>query len=108
MHITSKAHHIDVIPDDHDIAFLVGGVQAAGRVRRDEMGDSAQLHDSHGHRALPQRVALVVVEAALHAHDGHAAQVAEHHLAGVARNRRSREVRDRVVRELDGIIQRVR
>lgn len=48
---------------------------------------------------LSQRVSLIVMEAALHAHDRHAAQQAEDHLAGMALDRADREVRNRLVRK---------
>lgn len=56
---------------------------------------------------LPERISLVVVEPALHAHDGHALEVAEDHLADVALDRGRGEVRDLFVGEALLLAERV-
>lgn len=57
---------------------------------------------------LPERVALIVVEAALHTHDGCTVELAEDQAPGMTRNRALREVRDSLVGEGDLVSQHVR
>uniref|UniRef100_A0A182XS16 Uncharacterized protein n=1 Tax=Anopheles quadriannulatus TaxID=34691 RepID=A0A182XS16_ANOQN len=97
--VPGKAHQIDVILDQHDVADPVLGVGAAGRIRSDQVRTADQVHHTHRHCALCQRIAFIVVEAALHAHDRHAGKVPEHQPSDMASHGRDGEVRDRLVVE---------
>lgn len=82
--VARQTRHVDVVLDDHDVADGVFGVQAARRVRHDQRLHAQQLHHAHRHRTLPHRVALVRVEAALHAHHRHLVQVAKDQRAAMS------------------------
>ena len=74
---------VDVVGDDHQVANLETGVHASCGVGYEECLDAQLVHHAHGEGHLLHRVALVVVEAALHGHDVYAAQLAEDELATV-------------------------
>ena len=55
-----------MVLDHHDVAHGEHVVEAAARVGRDQLLDADELHHPHGHGGLPEGVALVGVEPALH------------------------------------------
>lgn len=94
---------IDVVGDDHQVAYAEVGVHAAGGVAHEERLDAQLVHHAYGERHLLHRVSLVVVEAPLHGHDVLAAELAEDELAGVALHGRYGEVGYVLVGELVGV-----
>ena len=77
---------VDVVGDDHQVANLEGGVHAAGGVADEERLDAQFVHHPDREGDFLHRVALVVVEAALHGHDVNSAQFAEDQHAAVSFN----------------------
>ena len=74
---------VDVVGDDHQVTYLEGGVHASGSIANEEGLYAQFVHDAHGEGHLLHGVAFVIVEAPLHGHDVHAAELAEDELAGV-------------------------
>ncbi len=73
-----------MIGDEHDIAGIKFGIEAAGGVGDDE-GSSAQgLEYADGKSHKRHGVSLVVVHAPLHNHHVHALQAADQQAAGMA------------------------
>ena len=64
--LTGEAGEVDVVLDHHDVAHGEHVVEAAARVGGDQLLDADELHHPHGHGGLPEGVALVGVEPALH------------------------------------------
>ena len=84
-------HQVDVVGDDHQVAHAERRVDAARSVRHKEVFDADLLHHAHREGHLLHRVALVVVEAALHGDDPAAFDLSEDHAALVALDRRNGE-----------------
>jgi hypothetical protein len=103
-----KVEEVDVVPDEHYVADVVGRVDGAGGVGHDQGGDSQELHHSDGERALPQGVALVEVKAALHDHHGGGPDAAEEKAAVVAGDGAHGEVGDVLVVEDGAVCQKLR
>ena len=83
---------VDMVGDDHQVANLEAGVHAASRIADEEGLDAQLVHHAYGEGDLLHGVALVVVEAALHGHDIHSAELSEDELAAVALDRGHGEV----------------
>lgn len=78
------SHEVDMILNEHQVAHLEAGVDAAGGIGHDQRCHAQLLHHPHGENDIGQCVALVEMEAALHADDGFSAEAARHELALVA------------------------
>ena len=91
------AHKIDVVVNDHQVAHLEAGVDAAGGIGHDQRCHAQLLHHPHGENDIGQCVAFVEMEAALHADDGFSAEAARHELALVARRGGADKVRNLTV-----------
>ena len=74
---------IDVVGDDHQVAYMEMFVHAARGIGYEEGFDTQFVHHTYGEGHLLHGVAFVIVEAPLHGHDVHAAELAEDELAGV-------------------------
>ncbi len=95
------------VGDDHQIARRPACLEPAGRVRDEHALDAEPRHRSHAVHDLPERMALVVVHAALHADDRHVADVSKAEVAVVSDHLRGGEVRQLLVGHLHEIGQRV-
>ena len=91
---------VDMVGDDHEVAYLEVGVHAARGVGDEDRLDANGFHDAYREGNLLHRVALVIVEAALHRHDILVAQCAEDETALMTLNGRYREVGYFTVRNL--------
>ena len=89
-----------MVGDDHQVANLEGGIHATCGIRYKEGLDAQFVHDANRERDFLHRVALVIVEAALHGHNVYAAQFAEDELARVSFDGRYRKVWNIAVRKL--------
>ena len=94
---------VDVVGDDHDVADEELGIHASGGVAHEERLDAQLVHHAYGERHFLHRVALVVVEAALHGHDILAAKLSEDELAGMSLDGADGEVGDFAIGELVGV-----
>ena len=83
---------IDMVGNHHQVANLEAWVHASGSVRDEEGLDTQLVHHANGEGDLLHRVALVVVETALHSHDIHTAKFSEDKFAAVALDGRDGEV----------------
>ena len=90
-----------MVGDDHQIAHLEVRVHTARCVRYKQRLDAQGLHHADGEGNLLHRVALIVVETALHGHDILIAQGAENQAALVALNGRYGEVGHFAIRDFD-------
>ena len=84
----------DVVRDEHEVAGVKAAVDAAGGVREEEYLRAQQLQQPRGQHHVVYLVALVVVDAALHAGHVHASERAEDEPALVARYGRDGEAGD--------------
>ena len=75
--LTGEAGEVDVVLDHHDVAHGEHVVEAAARVGGDQLLDADELHHPHGHGGLPEGVALVGVEPALHDEHGDSIEQAD-------------------------------
>ena len=83
---------VDMIGNHHQVANLKAWVHTTGSVRDEESLDAQLVHDAHREGDLLHRVALVVVEAALHCHDIHTAKLTEDEFATMTFDGRDRKV----------------
>ncbi len=81
-----------MVGDDHQVAHKETFVHTTGGIADEECLDAQFVHHTDGEGHFFHRVALIVVEAALHSHNIHASQLAEDQLAAVTFDRRYREV----------------
>ena len=88
---------VDVVGNDHQVADFEGRVGAPAGVGYKQGLDAQFAHDADGEGHFLHRIALVVVETALHGHDVLAAQLAEDELAAVSLDGREGEVGDVLV-----------
>ncbi len=88
------ARQVDLVHETDDVALVVQRVHSAGRAGEDELlrPERAKHPDREGH--LLHRVALVVVDAAVHERHAPSPDLAEHELAGVPLHPGLGEVRD--------------
>ena len=91
---------VDVIGDYHQVADIELRVHAACGIRYEEGLDAQFVHHAYGEGDLLHRVALIVVETALHGKDIHTAQFAEDQFAAMSLDGRDGEVRDVCIRDL--------
>ena len=91
---------VDMVGDDHQVADLELRVHAAGSIGDEERLDAQLVHDTHREGDLLHRVALIEVEAALHGHDVHPAELSEDELAAMSLDCRDGEVGYLLIREL--------
>ena len=77
----AEVEELDVIGEEHQLAHVPVGVDAAGGVGDEERLCAEQAHDAHGVSRLGHGVALVAVHPALHDRDASAAERAEHEAA---------------------------
>ena len=68
--VPGETGEVDVVVEEHDVANLEGGVEAAGGVGDDEGGDVEDGEDASGEGDGLDVEALVEVNAADHDHDG--------------------------------------
>ena len=61
-------HQVDVVGDDHQIAYPKRRIHAAAGVRYEQVADPEQLEHPHGERHLLHGVTFVIVEPPLHGH----------------------------------------
>ena len=74
----TEVEELDVIGEEHQLAHVPVGVDAACGVGDEERLCAEQAHDAHGVSRLGHGVALVAVHPALHDRDAPAAERAEH------------------------------
>ena len=94
------AHAVQVVGDDHQAARLHVGVQASGGVCQDQILDAEQAEGSDRQHHLFHIVAFVIVEPSLLDRHRNAADIAQNEPARMPLDRRSRETRDLLVRDL--------
>jgi hypothetical protein len=83
---------VDVVVDDHQVAYAECRVHATRGVAHKQRLDAQLIHHTLGEGHLLHAVAFVVVKAAIHGHDVLATQLAEDEFAGVAFYCRHREI----------------
>lgn len=91
---------VDVVADNHQIADVECRIHASRGVADEECLDAELIHHADRERHLLHRVALVVVEAAVHGEDVLATEFAEYEFSGMTLNGRHREVGDILICEL--------
>lgn len=60
--------HIDMVADDHQIAYMKRLIDASRRIRNEQILHTEQLHHTHGKSDLLHRVSFVIMETSLHGH----------------------------------------
>ena len=85
-------HEVDMVGDNHHVAYAETGVCATGCIADKECLDAQQAHDTDGEGHLCHGIAFVIVEAPVHGDDFLSSQLAEDELALVALHGRYREV----------------
>ena len=83
---------VDVVGDDHQVAYMETIVHASGGVGYEQSLNAQLVHHANGEGDLLHRVALVEMEAALHGHDVHPAELTEDKFAAMSLHRRYGEV----------------
>lgn len=100
---TCQAQEVDLVFDQHDLARAVRRIDTAGGVGDDQSGDTEEFHQADGHGACGEGVALVEVEAALHADHGGGPDMAEEEAPSVTHYGTHGEVGDVFVIEFGGV-----
>jgi hypothetical protein len=91
---------VDVVGDNHQVAYLIVGVGGAASIRYEECLDAQLVHHADGECYLLHGISLVIVETSLHGHDILAAELTEDELARMSFDSRYREVGDIFIRNL--------
>ena len=96
--------HVDVVGDQHKIARMIAGVDAAGGIRHDKRLHAQCLHHINRIRHLVRRVALVAVQTALHADNTASGQRAAYHASCVVRRGGYLKMRNLAVRYIRRVL----
>ena len=83
---------VDMVGNDHQVANLKGGIHTTSGIADKECFYAKFIHHTDGEGDFLHRVALVVVETALHGHDVYTTQLAEDECTSVSLNGRYREI----------------
>ena len=75
---------VDMIGDNHQVANLEARIHAASSVADEERFDAQLVHHTNREGDLLHRIALVVVETALHSHDVNTSEFSEDEFSTVA------------------------
>ena len=76
----------------HQITNLEGRIHTSGSIRHEERLDAQLIHHADGERHFFHIITFVVVEATLHRHDIHPAQLTEDESTSMSLHRRYGEV----------------
>ena len=90
---------VDVVGNQHHVAYFKIGINAAGGIAHKEVLDAQLVHHAFGIGHLFHRIALVVVETSFERHHFLAAETAKEQAAAVSLDGADRKVGDFVVRE---------
>jgi hypothetical protein len=94
-----------VIADHHQCALVKSHINPARGVRQDQILDTEQLKGPNRESNFFQRIAFVIMNAALHRQNRHAVNIADHECAGMALRCRRDEARDVAVRNANCIFE---
>ena len=83
-----------MVLNEHQIGRTESGVDAAGSIGDDQGSNPQQLHHTHRQGHLLEVIALIIVEASLHAENFPSFQLSHHKLSLVSGDSGYREVRD--------------